>query len=64
MGETVKMVDIYATIVVGGALILGAILLIRQIKTRDKDFLVQYYVDKEKIEEYLMQLKKDGDWIE
>lgn len=58
------MVDIYAAIAVGSALILGTIPLIRQIRTRDKDFLVQYYVDKQKFKEYLVQLHKDGDWIE
>ena len=58
------IIDIYATIAVGIALILGTIPLIRQIKTRDKNFLVQYYVDKQKFKQYLMQLKKDGDWIE
>ena len=58
------MIDIYAAIAVGIALIIGVIPLIRQIITKYKNFLVQYYVDKQKFEEYLMQLKKDGDWIE
>ena len=58
------MVDIYALIAIGIALIIGTIPLIRQIITKDKNFLVTYYTDKEKFKEYLIQLKKDGDWIE
>ena len=58
------MIDIYATIVVGIALVIGAIPLIRQVITKDKNFLVHYYVDKQRFKKYLTQLHKDGEWIE
>ncbi|MCK4526077.1 hypothetical protein KAW18_01795 [candidate division WOR-3 bacterium] len=57
------MIDIYALIAVGSALIIGFIPLLSK-KFRGKDFLVSYHVDKSKFKEYLMQLHKDGDWIE
>lgn len=59
------MIDIYTTIAVGIALGLGAIPLIKPLKTGNWDnFVVSYRVDKQKFKEYLIQLKKDGDWIE
>ena len=59
------MMDIYATIAVGSALILGMIPLIRPLKTGNWDnFLVVCYVDKQKFKEYLIQIHKDGDWID
>lgn len=57
------MIDIYAVIVVGIALILGLIPIMFK-KFRGRDFLVSYHVDKLKFKEYLVQLHKDGDWIE
>lgn len=58
------MIDIYALIAVGTALGLGIIPLFKQIKTIDNDFLISYHIDKVKFKEYLVQLHKDGDWIE
>lgn len=57
------MIDIYATIAVGIALILGTIPLLFK-RFREKDFLVTHVFHKKEFREYLMQLKKDGYWIE
>ena len=63
MGEAVEMIDIYTTIAVGIALIIGFIPLLSK-KFRNKDALIMYHIDKEKFKEYLVQLHKDEDWIE
>lgn len=57
------MIDIYAIIAVGSALGFGIIPLLSK-KNRGRDSLVSYHVDKLKFKEYLIQLHKDGDWIE
>ena len=57
------MIDIYAAIAVGSALVIGTIPILFK-RFREKDFLVTHVFHKKEFEEYLMQLKKDGDWIE
>lgn len=58
------MIDTYTIMIIVFALGLGSIPLIKQIKLKDKKFLVAYYTDKEEFEKYIEQLKKDGYWIE
>ena len=41
-----KMIDIYSIIAVGSAFALGIIPLIKQIKTRDTDFLLGHSINK------------------
>lgn len=57
------MVDIYAVIAIGTALTFGLIPLIRQLIKKDRNFLVHYYINKPAFDDYIAQLKKNGDWI-